>query len=92
MDVQVSSNRYLMLDDLVGWGVVIVVLSFLAARATRDMNRRGAPGWLFGLLVAFLPPVGLVAWAIGSAVMPTSPRVRAATSSGRGPLRPFRWW
>lgn len=59
-----------MLDSLLVWAVVVVVLSLLAARATRDMNRRGAPGWLFGLLVAFVPPVGLLVWAIGATVMP----------------------
>ena len=68
-----SANRYLMLDSLLVWAVVVVVLSLLAARATRDMNRRGTPGWLFGLLVAFVPPLGLLVWAIGSTVMPVVP-------------------
>lgn len=75
VDIQVPANRYAMLDSLLVWAVAIVVLSILAARAARAMNRRAAPGWLFGLLVAFVSPIGLLVWAIASTVMPVAPRV-----------------
>lgn len=50
--------------------LAIPVLAILAAAATRSMNRRGATGWIFGLLVAFLPPVGLIIWAIATVLTP----------------------
>jgi len=68
MDVGIGEHHHLMVDQLIVAIIAIVVLSMLAARTTRDMNRRGAPGWIFGLLAAFLPPVGLVAWALGSLI------------------------
>lgn len=70
MDIQVSENTFLMVDEILVTATVIVVLSLLAARATRDMNDRGATGWVFGLLVAFLPPLGLAVWAIAASMLP----------------------
>lgn len=80
MDVQIASDRYLMLDAILVSTVVVVVLSLLAARATRDMNRRGASGWVFGLLVATVPPIGLVAWAVGSTLLRRSDGVPASVN------------
>jgi hypothetical protein len=38
------------------------ILAFVAAA---DMSRRGERGWLYGLLVFFLFPIGLIAWFVG---------------------------
>lgn len=57
-----------MVDMLVAYGVAIAVLAPLAARATREMNRRGLPGWMFGALVAFVPVVGLITWLVAAAL------------------------
>lgn len=48
----------------------ITVLTILATQATRSMNRRGAPGGIFGLLVVVCLPLGLLAWAIGASMRP----------------------
>ena len=40
----------------------VPIVCWLAVRAARDMDARGAAGWGFGLLVLCLPPIGLLAW------------------------------
>ncbi|HVL40031.1 MAG TPA: hypothetical protein VM328_11630 [Fimbriimonadaceae bacterium] len=45
------------------WGFfVIPVLLGLALWARTDMNRRGQPGWIWGLMVFFAPVVGILLW------------------------------
>jgi hypothetical protein len=49
--------------------VVLVLLLFgvplacwLAVRAARDMDTRGEPGWIYGLLILTVFPIGVLAW------------------------------
>lgn len=65
-----GEGAHIMWDVVGGAAVYVVVFALLAARATRDTNRRGLPGWLFGALVAFVPPVGLIAWGIVVTLVP----------------------
>lgn len=52
---------------LVNIAVIIVgflALTWLSRRAALDVDREGGPGWIVGLLVLFVPPLGLVAWLL----------------------------
>jgi hypothetical protein len=42
----------------------VPLICWLAVRAARDMDARGAPGWRYGILVLCLPPIGLAAWLL----------------------------
>ena len=55
---------------LIFFGVPLVC--WLAVRAARDMDARGETGWRYGLLVLFLPPVGVVAWLAARARRPAT--------------------
>ena len=57
---------------------------WLAVRAARDMDARGATGWRYGLLCLVLPPIGVVAWLVGRS---RSPRPDPANSEGGAPTR-----
>ncbi len=48
----------------------VPLICWMAVRAARDMDTRGAAGWRYGLLVLCLPPIGLVAWLFGRARRP----------------------
>lgn len=47
---------------ILGISAYVVVLAWLARKAALDMDERGWPGWIFGILVMFVPPLGLFAW------------------------------
>lgn len=74
-------NGVVILDMVLYVLIAIPILSVLAATATRSMNRRGATGWIFGLLVAFLPPVGLIVWALATALSAPPPRTHPSTGA-----------
>jgi hypothetical protein len=40
----------------------VPVVCWLAVRAARDMDTRGEPGWLFGVLILTVFPIGVLAW------------------------------
>jgi hypothetical protein len=40
----------------------VPVVCWLAVRAARDMDARGQPGWLFGVLILTAFPIGVLAW------------------------------
>ncbi len=40
----------------------VPVVCWLGVRAARDMDARGRPGWLFGLLILTVFPIGVLAW------------------------------
>jgi hypothetical protein len=40
----------------------VPVVCWLAVQAARDMDARGRPGWLFGLLILAVFPIGVLAW------------------------------
>jgi hypothetical protein len=40
----------------------VPVVCWLGVRAARDMDARGQPGWLFGLLILTVFPIGVLAW------------------------------
>lgn len=42
----------------------ILVLAWLSRRAAIDIDEHGGPGWILGLLVFFMPPLGLLAWLL----------------------------
>lgn len=51
------------------WGlaaffVVLAILVAVSVHAAKDMNRRGQQGLLYGLLIFFAPPIGLVLWLV----------------------------
>ena len=57
--------------------VIFVILIFgvplfcwLGVQAARDMDARGQPGWMFGLLVLTVFPVGVLAWLAARAMHP----------------------
>lgn len=68
--------------------VAIVLLPFLlgvAWLAARDMKSRGRTGDVYATLVIFLPPVGLLAWALDRRRCPVlTPEERAARLAERG--------
>jgi hypothetical protein len=37
----------------------------LARKAAMDLDHRGQPGWVYGLLVLFVFPLGIAAWLLG---------------------------
>jgi hypothetical protein len=43
---------------------VALIVVGLAVVAARDMDRRGHKGEMYALAVLFVPPVGLVLWAL----------------------------
>ena len=45
--------------------VLVAVVLTLARRAALDLDDRGQPGWIYGLLVLFVFPLGLAAWLLG---------------------------
>jgi hypothetical protein len=40
----------------------VPLVCWLAVRAARDMDARGQPGWVFGVLILCAFPIGLAAW------------------------------
>jgi hypothetical protein len=40
----------------------VPLVCWLAVRAARDMDARGQPGWVFGVLILGAFPIGLLAW------------------------------
>ena len=40
----------------------VPLVCWLAVRAARDMDGRGEPGWVYGLLVLVAFPIGALAW------------------------------
>ena len=48
----------------------VPLFCWLGVRAARDMDARGQPGWMFGLLVLTVFPVGVVAWLSARAKHP----------------------
>jgi hypothetical protein len=40
----------------------VPLVCWLAVRAARDMDARGQPGWVFGVLILCALPIGLLAW------------------------------
>ena len=60
---------------MIAAGLVIVIfgvplLCWLAVQAARDMDARGQPGWVFGLLVLTFFPFGILAWLAARAKHP----------------------
>jgi hypothetical protein len=49
---------------LIAFMVFFPVMAILSRRAALDLDSRGQPGWIYGLLVLFWFPVGLVIWLI----------------------------
>jgi hypothetical protein len=50
----------------------VPLICWLAVRAARDMDARGQPGWLFGVLILCAFPIGLLAWLVAR-VRPPQP-------------------
>ena len=48
----------------------VPLFCWLAVRAARDMDARGQPGWVFGLLVLTFFPLGVLAWLAARAKHP----------------------
>lgn len=49
------------------WAVGVVIaglVALLAVAAARDMDRRGRDGQVYAIAVLFVPPVGLLMWAL----------------------------
>ena len=50
------------------WGPVAALLLLMIVTAavlvSRDMSGRGRTGWVYGLLVLVIPPLGLLVWAV----------------------------
>lgn len=49
----------------------VPLVCWLAVRAARDMDARGEPGWIYGLLVLGAFPIGILAWLAGRSRRPT---------------------
>lgn len=67
----------------IGMAMILVGLLVAAVFVIRDMNRRGQPGLLWGLIVFFAPFIGLLLWA---GLRKTWPRFDAP---GAGDTRPL---
>jgi hypothetical protein len=50
----------------------VPLVCWLAVRAARDMDARGEPGWIYGLLVLGAFPIGVLAWLAGRTKRPAS--------------------
>ena len=48
----------------------VPVVCWMAVRAARDMDARGEPGWIYGLLILGAFPIGVLAWLAGRAKKP----------------------
>lgn len=42
--------------------VFVVALAWASRKAALDMDERGWPGWIFGILVLVVPPLGMLLW------------------------------
>lgn len=40
----------------------VIFLAWFSRKAAMDLDERGYPGWIFGILVLVLFPVGVLAW------------------------------
>lgn len=59
--LMIALSESLLIPALLAATLVQTTLALLAAR---DMDRRGQPGWIFGILVLFLPPAGVLVWVV----------------------------
>lgn len=53
--------------------ILVAVLAMTARQAAIDLDRRGQPGWVYGLLVMFVWPLGLAAWLLARGRHPLEP-------------------
>lgn len=59
--LMIALSESLLIPALLAATLVQTTLALLAAR---DMDRRGQPGWIFGILVLLLLPVGVLVWVV----------------------------
>lgn len=63
-DLHLLPDTAEMVWGLIAFLVIPGMLIALSIYAARDMNRRGDSGLLYGLLVFFALPVGLIVWLL----------------------------
>jgi hypothetical protein len=63
VDINTAPNWFVLLAFL-AFAAAVFAWFWLAVRAARDIDGRGGPGWIVGILIIFMPPIGLLAWLI----------------------------
>lgn len=61
--------------------VLVAIVLGMARAAALDLDRRGQPGWVYGILILVLFPFGVLAWAEGHRRHPLAPGPPAVTST-----------
>ena len=62
--------------------LLVAAVLALARKAALDLDQRGQPGWVYGLLVLFVFPFGVAAWLLGRGKYPVVEGLSMCPGSG----------
>ncbi|MDQ3985770.1 MAG: hypothetical protein M3280_04650 [Actinomycetota bacterium] len=63
MDINTAPNWYVIMV-FASVAAVVFAWFWLAMKAAQDIDERGGPGWIVGLVMMFVPIVGGLVWLV----------------------------